>query len=91
VSRNIGTPVAAVGINSTWTGDQVEVIANNGRIKICYTLLEGEEKDSEGEFETLVRHVQENGPIAALIKFAARGVTKAIQNSKKRNEHERSG
>jgi len=91
VSPNIGTPVAPVGINSAWTGDQVEVIANNGRVKICYTLLEGEEKESEGELETLVRHVQENGPIAALVKFAARGVTKAIQNSKKRNEHERSG
>jgi hypothetical protein len=91
VSPTTGKPVSAVGISSTWTGDQVEVIANNGRIKICYALLEGEKKEPEGELETLVRHVQESGPIAALVKFAARGVTKAIRNSKKRNEHERSG
>lgn len=70
------------GTLATWTGDQVEVIANNGRIKICYTLLEGEEKEQEGELDTLKRYVQESGPIVAIVKFTAR----KIQDSKKKRE-----
>lgn len=74
------------GTTSTWTGDQVEVIANNGRIKICYALLEGEEKEQEGELNTLVRYAQESGPIAGLFKFTARGVKKGFMSSKKKKE-----
>lgn len=76
----------ASGNIPTWEGDQVEVIAHNGRIKICYALLEGEEKETEGELRTFVRQTREQGPLMALAKMAFRGVNKAIHRSKKRSE-----
>jgi hypothetical protein len=67
---------------SSWTGDEVEAVSKQGRIKISYTLLEGEEKEPEGEFETLYRHMQESGPVIALAKFAFRGVSRVVSTKK---------
>lgn len=67
----------------SWTGDEVEVVATHGRIKICYSLQDGEEKEAEGEFQTVYRHLQENGPVVALAKFAIRGVSKAVSRKPK--------
>ncbi|PVG01949.1 hypothetical protein CPB86DRAFT_794596 [Serendipita vermifera] len=86
------TPITIqpVQTNVQWHGDQVEVISNRGRIKICYALQDGEEKESEGELQTLMRHLQEAGPIVALAKFAFRGVNKAIKHVKKSDDQEKS-
>ena len=73
-----------------WAGDQIEIVATYGRVKICYALLEGEEKETDdNEFQTIVRHFKENGPIAALVKAIYRNVNKAVQNSKKEKEKEK--
>ncbi|CAG7853361.1 SubName: Full=Uncharacterized protein {ECO:0000313/EMBL:CCA74802.1} [Serendipita indica DSM 11827] len=73
-----------------WAGDQIEIIATHGRVKICYALLEGEEKETDAnELQTIVRHIKENGPIAALVKAIFRNVNKAVQNSKKEKEKEK--
>lgn len=70
----------------SWTGDEIEVVSKAGRIKICYTLLEGEEEETEGELVTLVRHLQESGPVVAFAKFAIRGVSRAYSTKKPKDK-----
>jgi hypothetical protein len=82
-------PPPPVQTDMPWHGDRIEVISNYGRIKICYALQDGEEKETEGELQTIKRQLQEAGPIVALAKFAFRGVNKAIKYAKKPDEQER--
>ncbi|KAG8840941.1 hypothetical protein FRB91_005509, partial [Serendipita sp. 411] len=77
-STTPATPVDPNQSNSMawWDGDQVEIINTYGRVKICYSLQDGEEKETEDEFKTIARQLKETGPIVALVKAIYRNVNK---------------